>query len=217
MSRVGERIREARNKTGLSTKQLAKKVGVAEGFIGDVEAGRKIINEDLIKRIEKVLGSSLSDDVFEEVTEPIENIKEPETSKVVNKQWEDAFSHILKKIPVCDINLREIFEYKYLPVMDRKIEGYGADKIVYIKAPDDSMRGFRIHRDDKLMVYQNSEIQNNSIAIIEIEGKRCIRQIKRLDSNKVLIISHSNELKTETRDVKSFNVIGRCVKLEVEM
>lgn len=217
MSRIGTRIKESRTKSGLSVKQLAKKLGVAESFIADVEAGRKIINEDLIKRVEKVLGSNLSEDIFEEVTEPIENIKEPEVSKTINKQWEDAFSHILKKIPVCDINFREIFEYKYEPVMDRKIEGYSADKLIYIKSPDDSMRGFRINKDDKIMVYQNGEIQNNSISIIDIEGKRYIRQLKRLDSSKVLIISHGSELKTETRDVKSFNVVGRCIKLEIQL
>lgn len=217
MSRIGTRIKESRTKSGLSVKQLAKKLGVAESFIADVEAGRKIINEDLIKRVEKVLGSNLSEDIFEEVTEPIENIKEPEVSKTINKQWEDAFSHILKKIPVCDINFREIFEYKYEPVMDRKIEGYSADKLIYIKSPDDSMRGFRINKDDKIMVYQNGEIQNNSISIIDIEGKRYIRQLKRLDSSKVLIISHGSELKTETRDIKSFNVVGRCIKLEIQL
>jgi hypothetical protein len=66
------------------------------------------------------------------------------------------------------------------------------------------------------MIFLNPEIVNNGILLIEADGKRCLRQIKRLDSNKVLVISQSNELKTETRDVKSFVVIGRCLKLEVE-
>lgn len=217
MSRVGKRIQDARTRTGVSAKQLAKKLGVSESFINEVESGKRIINEDLIKRVEKTLDISLDEEIFTEVAQPVENLKEVENTKVVNKQMEDAFSHILKKIPVCDIYFKEIFEYKYLPILDKKVEGFNGEKIIYIKAPDDSMRGFRIQKGDRLMVYQNPEAINNSIVLLEMDGKRCIRQIKRLDANKILVISHSNDLKTETRDVKALNVIGRCIRLEVEL
>lgn len=217
MSRVGVRIQEERNKKGIPLKQLAKKLGVSEGFLSDVENGRKILNEDYIKRVEKVLEINLNEDIFEQVDEPVENLKEVEKQGSINKQWEDAFSHILKKVPVYDINFKEIYDYRYLPIIDRKIEGFNPDKVAYITIPDDSMRGFRIQKGDRLMVIQNPEIVNNSIAVIEMDGKKALRQIKRLDSNKALLISHSTDLKTETRDVKSFNVIARCVKLEIEL
>jgi transcriptional regulator with XRE-family HTH domain len=218
MSRVGKRIQDARVRTGVSAKQLAKKLGVSETFIAEVEAGKKIINEDLIKRVEKALEINLDEDIFNEVVEPVENLKQTEAvPKVVNRQMEDAFSHILKKIPVCDIYFKEIYDYKYLPILDKKVEGFNGDKLAYIKVPDDSMRGFRIQKGDKIMVYQNPEVINNSIVLLESDGKRYIRQVKRLDANKVLIISHSNDLKTETRDVKSFNVVGRCIRLEIEL
>ncbi|MCX7885256.1 MAG: helix-turn-helix domain-containing protein [Caloramator sp.] len=217
MSRVGQKIQDARQRAGIPVKALAKKLGVSEGFILEVESGKRIINENLIKKIEKFLEVSLNEEIFDDVTEPIENIKETEGKVSINKQWEDAFAHILKKISVYSIDLKEIYDYKYLPVIEKKIEGYSADKLFYVKAPDDSMRGFRIFKDDRILVYETSEIQNNSISLIDIDGKRCIRQIKRIDSNKVLILSHSNELKTETRDVKSFTVLGRCIKLEIEL
>ena len=217
MSTVGKKIQNARSASGISVKQLAKNIGVSVGFLQDIESGRKILNEELIKKVEKTMNISLDEDVFDSTDGPVENLKETSINKNVNKQWEDAFSHILKKIPVCDINFKEIYEYRYLPIIDKKVDGYNPEKIKYIKAPDDSMRGFRIHKDDNLMIYENSEILNNSIELVEIDGKRCIRQLKRLDANKVLVISQSNELKTETHDVKSFTVIGRCLKLEIEM
>jgi transcriptional regulator with XRE-family HTH domain len=233
MSRVGERIREERTKSGISAKELAKKLGLAESFVNDVEQGRKIVNENIINKIEKLFNTSLSEISFNEVSEPIENIKEAvvnknmnktvnkevskEVSKEINKQWEDAFSNILKKIPVCDINLKEINGYKYLPVIDKKIEGYSADKIMFVKVEDDSMRGFRLQKDDTVMIYQNTELSNNSLLLLRGENKNVIRQVKRLDANKALIISHSNELKTETRDIKSLNILGRCVKVEIEL
>lgn len=217
MSRVGTGIHNARLQKGISQKELAKKLGVSESFIGDVEAGRKIAKEDLIARAEKLLGVDLNEADLLQTDEPVENIKETAPSKTINKQWEDAFSNVLKKLPIMDIKMREIYGYKYLPVIDKKIEGYNPEKLVYIKVPDDSMRGFRMHKDDNVMLLLNSEVVSNSISLIEIDGKRCIRQIKRLDSAKVLILSHYTDLKTETRDIKSIEVIGKCIRLEVEL
>lgn len=217
MSRVGEKIKEERIKAGISAKDFGKKLGLGESFITDVEAGRKIINENMIKKVEKLLNVSLSETAFEEISEPVENIKETVVAKVANKQWEDAFSSLLKKIPICDINLKEIYDYKYIPVFDKKIDGYSADKIIFVKAAEDSMRGFRIQKNDTVMIYQNSELVSSSLLLLKGEDKNIIRQVKRLDANKALLISHSNEIRTETRDIKGITVLGRCIKVEVEL
>lgn len=217
MSRVGHKIKAAREAAAISAKELGKKLGLSESFINDVEAGRKIINEDMIKRLEKVLKTSLGESLLDDVSEPVENIKEVKNNTVPNRQFEDAFSHILKKVPVCDINLKEIMGYKYLPIVDKKVEGFNGDKLVYINIQDDSMRGFRLCKNDRVLVFQNTELVSNSLLLIESEGKNIVRQIKRLDSNKVLVISHSNDIRTETKDAKSINVIGRCIKLETDL
>ena len=41
LSRVGEKLKEAREKSGLTQKALAKKLGVAEKYINEIELGRK--------------------------------------------------------------------------------------------------------------------------------------------------------------------------------
>lgn len=199
---------------------LAKKVGISEGALQEIEQGRRIASEDLIKRIEKQLNTNLNETLFDEVEEPIENIKEHNNISHVSKgntNLEDAFSSILKKIPVCDLYLKEIYDYKYMPIKDKKVEGYNGDKIFYIVAPDDSMKGFRISKGDRVMVYLNHEIEGIAIYLIEVEGKRMIRNIRRLDSNNVLLLSHNNDLKTETRDIKSFKIIGKCIKNEFDL
>ena len=56
MSRLGDTIRAARAKSGLGEKQLAKKCGMAESVIRDIEAGRRIVSDDQARRILKVLG-----------------------------------------------------------------------------------------------------------------------------------------------------------------
>jgi transcriptional regulator with XRE-family HTH domain len=40
LSRVGERIKEARLKSNMTQKALAKKLGVAEKYINEVELGK---------------------------------------------------------------------------------------------------------------------------------------------------------------------------------
>ena len=45
MSRLGDTIRAARVKAKLTEKALGKKCGLAESYIKDVEAGRKIVSD----------------------------------------------------------------------------------------------------------------------------------------------------------------------------
>ncbi|MDZ5000912.1 helix-turn-helix domain-containing protein, partial [Clostridium perfringens] len=61
MSRVGEKIKEARLKSGMSLKMLAKKLGVAEKFINEVELGRKVAQESFIDKAAKVLNTDFND------------------------------------------------------------------------------------------------------------------------------------------------------------
>ena len=61
MSRVGEKIKEARLKSGMTQKVLAKKLGVAEKFINEVETGRRIVQESFIDKAAKILNADLND------------------------------------------------------------------------------------------------------------------------------------------------------------
>ena len=61
MSRVGEKIKEARLKAGMTQKALGKKLGVAEKFINEVETGRKIVQESFIEKAAKILNTDLND------------------------------------------------------------------------------------------------------------------------------------------------------------
>ena len=56
MSRLGDTIRTARVKAKMTEKALGRKCGLAESYIKDVEAGRKIVSDDQAQRILKVLG-----------------------------------------------------------------------------------------------------------------------------------------------------------------
>lgn len=56
MSRLGDLIRTERIRAKLTPKQVARKCGVAEKYIMDVEAGTRIIADDQARRILKTIG-----------------------------------------------------------------------------------------------------------------------------------------------------------------
>ena len=120
MSRVGERIKEAREKSGMTQKALAKKLGVAEKFVNEVETGRKIINESLISKVSKVLNTDLNDINMvvtdEELQKELKAEKQVRQRKPaeVNEVWNQAFGSVLKNVPIYDYSLAQVKGYKQL-------------------------------------------------------------------------------------------------------
>lgn len=225
MSRVGVKIKEARQKKGISAKQLSKKLGVAEKFILDVENGKKIMSQNLIERASKILGEDLNDLTMnydesqsEEKKPTIKynnNYNASTTEKV--DTWENAFSSILRDVPVYDYSLSKIIGKRTLPLISNKIEGHAADKVLFLQVMDDDMFGFRIMKGDIAFGYKTSEIENNCFYLLEYKGERVLRQVKRLDNNKVLLISNTRGIFTQTAEVKSITPLVKLEKLEIKL
>lgn len=222
MSRIGEKISKARVKQGLSGKQLAKKLGVSESYISEVETGRRVINESMISKISKALGCDLNDIgmSFEEevfVDEKVIKEEKPKNLRLdsVKDVWNDAFGSVLKSVPVYRYNLRDVVTTRQMPLISNKIEGYAQDKVLFLAIEDDDMIGLRIAKGDIAFGHITHDIQNNSICLIEYNGERVIRQIKKLDSNKVLLISNRGTLRTDTANVKDITVLVKLDRLEI--
>ncbi|GAA0117409.1 helix-turn-helix domain-containing protein [Clostridium senegalense] len=222
MSKVGDSIRDARNAKGMSQKQLGKKLGVSEGFINEIESGKKVINEKFMERIGKVLGGSVQSmsNMFqniayeEEKSQPMPKAKTPEK---VNDVWNDAFGSVIKTIGIYGYDLNKTVGTKQLPVISKKVEGFNPEKVLFIKIENDDLMGFRICKDDVAFANLTNEIENNAICLIDYNDTRVIRQIKRLDNNKLLLISNKNSLKTETVSHKDIKVIARLNRVEFEI
>ncbi|MGE5628158.1 MAG: helix-turn-helix domain-containing protein [Solirubrobacterales bacterium] len=221
MSRVGEKVKEARTVAGLSQKQLAKKLGVAENFVNEVETGRKIINQDMIDRLSKVLGRDINDitmsfeeQVFKEEKEQKQTFKK-EVKERISDVWNDAFASVIKSVPVYDYSLSKVKGARQLPILNNKIEGHNQDKVFYIEIEDDDMLGFRISKGDLAFAQATNEFFNNSISLIQYGDKRIVRQLKRLDNNKALIISNKGVVQTETAEIKEIKVIAKLERLEI--
>lgn len=223
-NRVGERIKEVRESQNMTQKALAKKLGVADKFINDVELGRKIINESLISKISKVLKVDLNDvsmlGTDEELAKEKALMKEQQAKKPVkpntevNEVWNQAFGSVLKNVPIYDYNLSKVQGHKQLPMSSNKIDGHSNDKVFYLKIEENDMTGFRIEKGDLALCYSIKEIENNTIALVEFNNKRVVRQIKKLDNTKVLLISNGGSMKTETANIKEIKPIGTLYRIE---
>lgn len=229
MSRVGEKIKEARTKAGLTQKALGKKLGVSDKFINEVEMGRRVAQEGFIERAAKILNTDLNDIsmvVTDEALMEERKIKEvAKKEKKINAKilgetspvWTDAFSSVMKKVIIYDYSLKKELGSKELPIYSNKVEGYPADKVLYIKVEDNSMSGFRMMKDDIVFGHLVKEVSNNGMFLIEYDNKRVIRQIKSLGGQKLLLIGNDGSAKTETIQVKEAKIIAKLERLEIQL
>ena len=222
MSRVGENIKKAREKSGMTAKALAKKLGVAENFILEVEMGRRVVQESFIYRAAKVLNADLNDISMvvtdEALMEEKKSFKEAPRKKVESSEvWTDAFSSVLRSVPVYDYSLSNKKGSRELPVHSNKIENFPQDKVFYLEIEDDEMNGFRMLKGDIAFAHSVKEVSNNGFFLIDYKGKRKIRQVKVLGNSKVLLISNAGSLLTETMELKEINVIAKLERVEIKL
>lgn len=232
MSRLGETIREARIKIKMTEKALAKKCGMSESVIKDIEMGTRIVSDDQAQRILKILGvtNPISTEL-EVAAEPEVQLRprprayviptpEPEKKKEVRTEndevtdaWLDALGGVVKRVPVMDEN-GVVIDHILTPIIGGKIEGASPDKVMFYRCPDDMLRGFRIHAGDLLLTVPAGKIEDEAIMLIVYKGQRIVRKVMKLDGGRVLMQSYDREFATVTAPLKEVLPMGKCVKLE---
>lgn len=224
MSRVGEKIKAARLNSGMTQKALAKKLGVAEKYINDLEMGRKVAQESLINKASKILNTDLNDisivmtdEALMEERKNTLNVKKKPEKVEVNEVWNDAFSSVLRAVPIYDYNLNTAKGRKELPVHSNKVEGFPQDKVLYLEIQDNEMSGFRMIKGDLAFAHLVKEISNNGIFLVDYKGKRKVRQIKSLGNSKLLLVSNGGALITETVESKEISVIAKLERVEIKL
>lgn len=246
MSRLGDLIKLERTRRGLSAKQVAKKCGVSEKYLLDVELGTRIIADDQARRILKSMGlqqQTEADFSLEDiaVTVDLQSAGEemgraqatqrkkadkvrPDAQTaastgdegVSGSIWLDALANVLKRVPVYNAVMKET-GHRLLPVENGKIEGASPDKVFYFMAPDNDMRGFRVTRGDVVLVVPAASPVDGAMMLIQTPQGRVLRMIKRLDNFKVLLQRYDAACESEIMAVDEVHVVGRCVRLEAEL
>lgn len=236
MSRLGDLLHTERLRRKMTLKQVAKLGGVSESYLKDVEEGKRIIADDQARRILKKMGLKEHNETgfsLEDIaaTVDVETIapKKPavkpaarETETVYQSKaeetvsgsiWLDALTSVLKRVPVYNAVMKEV-GHRLLPIMDGKIEGSAPDKVFYLSTPDDSMRGFRILREDQCLIVPSNSPIDGAIMMVEYNHHRCIRKVKKLDGMNVLLQSYDREYNAEAAALPEITFIGRVVRVE---
>jgi len=246
MSRLGDLLKLERTRRGLSAKQVAKKCGVAEQFLLDVEAGKRIIADDQARRILKSMGLqqqteaefSLDDiaatvdlqtasDTVERAQATVKKKAALRTSDDADKVasatdkaggsiWLDALANVLRRVPVYNAVMKEV-SHRLLPIENGKIEGASPEKVFYFMAPDNNMRGFRVTKGDLVLVVPAASPMDGAMMLIDTPLGRELRMIKKLDNFKVLLQKYDSTCESEIMAVNELHIVGRCVRLEAEL
>ena len=147
MNRIGSAIRRIREEKGMSEKQLSKKIGVSDSYLADVEEGRKIPTEDLVKRIRKALAWGAEEEL--ESVGPADRAQRtaqparPQPPAVPDgppaPAWEAAFGALVAEIPVFDEQEKNVLEKRLHVVENRKVLGCPPEELYYVRLEGDGL------------------------------------------------------------------------------
>ncbi|MBQ9264534.1 MAG: helix-turn-helix transcriptional regulator [Clostridia bacterium] len=240
MSRLGDLIRLERTRQGLTHKQVARKCGVSDKYLMEVEAGTRIIADDQARRILKTMGMTQQteadftlDDIAATVdlqsavpqltravepkkaAKPIHEEKDGDPG-VAGSIWLDALSGVLKHVPVYNAVMKEV-GHRLLPITNGKIEGASPDKVYYFMAPDNHLRGFRIQRGDLLLVVPAQAVVDGAIMLLQTPQGRVLRKMKRVNDYQAMLQKYDESFESEIKNYNEITVVGRCVRLEADL
>ena len=240
MSRLGDLLLLERSRQKMTRKQVAKMCGISEGYLKDVEEGRRIIQDDQARRILSKLGTSHRNEAefsLDEIAatvdlgtlapakpalqpevkaqpkaEPVKAAKPEDQSGI----WLDALSSVLKPVPVMNVGWIQVSR-KMVPIQDGKIEGAKPEKVVYFLAPDDSMRAMRIEKGDLVLIVPQTLPVDGAIMLVEYGAHRCLRRIKLLGNSNILLQSGDRELGAESVHISDVKLVGKAVRVEIAL
>ena len=243
MSRLGDLILLERTRQKLTRKQVARKCGVAESYLKDVEEGRRIIQDDQARRILRTLGTSQRNEAEFSLDEiaatvdlttlaPARPAAEPAAQPALRQDaqpeakprsaeeqsgiWLDALSSVLRPVPVMNAGWIQVSR-RMVPIQDGKIEGAKPDKVVYFLAPDDSMRAMRIEKGDLVLIVPQTLPVDGAIMLVEYGAHRCLRRVKLLGNSNILLQSGDRELGAESVHISDIKFVGRAVRVEIAL
>ena len=240
MSRLGDLIRTERIRQKMTPKQVAKKTGVSESYLIAVEAGTRIIADDQARRILKAIGLKNQNEAeftLDDIASTVDlvqvqprmaaAVKKPERKEaevvassqeetVAGSVWLDALQSVLRRVPVMNAVMKPV-SYKLVPLENGRIEGANPDKVFFYLAPDDSMRGFRIHRGDILLTVPANSPVDGAVMLLNYNEHRYLRKVKVLDDRNVLLQSYDRQYEAETVAISDVGFLSRCVQVTFEL
>lgn len=238
MSRLGDLIRLERTRQGLTHKQVARKCGVSDKYLMEVEAGTRIIQDEQARRILKVMGltqQTEADFSLDDIAATVDlQSAVPQLTRAVEKKekqpvaeakadpgvsgsiWLDALAGVLKHVPIYNAVMKEV-GHRLLPITNGKIEGANPDKVFYFMAPDNDLRGFRVQRGDLVLVVPAQAAVDGAIMLLQTPQGRVLRKVKRVNDYQAMLQKYDDGFESEIKNYSDIMFVGRCVRLEADL
>lgn len=238
MSRLGDLIRLERTRQGLTHKQVARKCGVSDKYLMEVEAGTRIIQDEQARRILKVMGLSQqteADFSLDDIAATVDlQSAVPQLTRAVEKKekqpvaeakadsgvsgsiWLDALAGVLKHVPIYNAVMKEV-GHRLLPITNGKIEGANPDKVFYFMAPDNDLRGFRVQKGDIVLVVPAQAAVDGAIMLVQTPLGRGLRKVKRVNDYQAMLQKYDDAFESEIKNYNEITFVGRCVRLEADL
>jgi SOS-response transcriptional repressor LexA len=242
MSIIGTNIKKIRIKQNLSAKQLAKKCGISETALLEIEDGKKVPTTQLTNLITKGLGVNIDaiepsyfSDYFEENPEPKETLQvspsrtssaKQETTKPSGANTiSDALSKAVKKIPVVakitagkSVPFEgDIIDNKFEPVFQGKNNNVSGEAFIYYLVQDNSMQGARIMKSDLALVFLTDSIRDKDIVLFTYKNNTYIRRYKAVSDNLVVLYPENPDFETFAVDKKDIKIVGKVLRVEFKI
>jgi len=247
VSRLGDLIRLERTRQGLTHKQVARKCGVSDKYLMDVEAGTRIIADDQARRILKAMGmkeQTEADFTLDDIAATVDlQSAVPQLARAADSRKAESRKEEKSPKPeaVAETDpgvagsiwldalsgvLKHVPIYnavmkevghRLVPIANGKIEGASPDKVFYFMAPDNELRGFRVQRGDLLLVVPAQAAVDGAIMLLQTPQGRVLRKIKRVNDYQAMLQKYDETFESEIKNYNELTFVGRCVRLEAEL
>ncbi len=242
MSIIGTNIKKIRTKQNLTAKQLAKKCGMSEAALVEIEDGKKVPTTQITKLITKALGVNIDAiepsyfaEYFDEQPEPKEApparqermipSKQTDTKQSSGNALSDALSKAVRKIPVLSKITAgksvpfegDIIDNKFEPVFQNKGNNVAGEDFVYYMAQDNSMQGARIMKNDLALVFLTDSIRDKDIVLFSYKNTTYLRRYKAIADNMVVLFPENPDFETFAVDKKEVRIVGKVLRVEFKI
>lgn len=221
MKSVGERLKELRDKNGLSQEELAALTseishrGISRQSISSWESGKSTPRSDNLSAVATALGVDVATLLDGTDTKNAPSPKEERVQRridtnlieipVISREWTACCGNGLPTMEITN----EAEEYVYVPKSDfRAFDDLRQPFAIY--ADGDCLTSDEIHPNDKIVINPAEEPQNGVIVLASLNGVLMLKRFYQLKDGSVVLCSDEGELKLspEQQELSDFYVVG---------
>lgn len=214
MSIFGERLRQERQRLGLSQEEFGEAGGVKKVAQSNYETGKRRPDSEYLERV-----SSLGVDV-QFLFSGMRTDNPDATSGLSPCQSEEG----LAPVPLFDIEAaagdgrsleqEQIETTLYFPAEQLEAQGLDPAQVVGVKVRGDSMDGTLADGDWVLVDRSRREPKPEGVFLLLVHGERRIKRVQRVAGGAWLLISDNDHYQPEMikpEELAQVEILGRCV------